>query len=227
MLLQYIFWDDWLIFIISGSNELLQQEFEYTLLKPGCHWWWISKMQSRREGTLEARYLIKFFFKLEKRPQKRTESFKLLFDHLVRIEHQFLCSIRDSKKAGSLWGMMRCVGEVRKSIHQSWLAKSLRLALLCCGFKESQDCVGRGQHFSNWLSNISTWTTHQSTTPSLSQTIWPRWASRHFITVPIVQILLSVTFDYSLSSEAVVMRHACKSNHIYPWCLNEIFFIDR
>ena len=27
---------------------------------------------------------------------------------------------------------------------------------------------------------------HQSTTPSLSQTIWPRWVSRQFLTVPIV-----------------------------------------
>ena len=48
---------------------------------------------------------------------------------------------------------------------------------------------------------------HQSTTPSLSQTIWPRWASTQFLTVPIVQSLLPVTFSYSLSSEAVIMRH--------------------
>ena len=41
---------------------------------------------------------------------------------------------------------------------------------------------------------------HQSTTPSLSQTIWPRWASRQFLTLPIVQTLLSMTFGYSLSS---------------------------
>ena len=41
---------------------------------------------------------------------------------------------------------------------------------------------------------------HQSTTPSLSQTIWPRWASGQFLTLPIVQTLLSVTFGYSLSS---------------------------
>ena len=33
MLLLYILWDDWPIFIISGSNEQLQQEFEYTLLQ--------------------------------------------------------------------------------------------------------------------------------------------------------------------------------------------------
>ena len=47
-------------------------------------------------------------------------------------------------------------------------------------------------------------------TPSLSQTIWPRWVSRQFLTLPRVQTLLSVTFAYSLSSrkilEAVVMR---------------------
>ena len=47
---------------------------------------------------------------------------------------------------------------------------------------------------------------HQSTTSSLSQTIWPRWASRQFLTVPIVQTLFPVTFGYSLSSESVVMR---------------------
>ena len=32
ILLLYILWNDWLIFKISGSNEQLQQEFEYTLL---------------------------------------------------------------------------------------------------------------------------------------------------------------------------------------------------
>ena len=40
---------------------------------------------------------------------------------------------------------------------------------------------------------------HQSTIPSLSQTIWPRWASRLFLTIPIVQNLVPVTFGYSLS----------------------------
>ena len=46
----------------SGLNEQLQQQLEYTLLKPDCHSWWISKMQSRREDTLEERYAIKVFF---------------------------------------------------------------------------------------------------------------------------------------------------------------------
>ena len=47
---------------------------------------------------------------------------------------------------------------------------------------------------------------HQSITAFLSQTIWPRWASRQFITLSIVHTLLPVTFSYSLSSEAVVMK---------------------
>ena len=43
---------------------------------------------------------------------------------------------------------------------------------------------------------------HQSTTPSLSHTIWPRCASKQFLTLPIVETLLPVTFAYSLSSQA-------------------------
>ena len=69
-----------------------------------------------------------------------------------------------------------------------------------------RDSVGRGQHTLNRVSGISTRTIHQSTTPSLSQTIWQRWASRQFLTLSIAQTLLPVTFGYSLSSEAVVMR---------------------
>ena len=75
MLLLYILWYDWPIFIISGSNEHLQQELEYTLLKPDCHNWWISKMQSGCEDTLEERYAIKFCCKLGK---NATETYGML-----------------------------------------------------------------------------------------------------------------------------------------------------
>ena len=126
-------------FMISGSNEQLQQQLKYTPPKPDCHRWWISKMQSGREDPLGERYAIKFCFKLRKMPQKRMECFRLLFNHLAWIKHQFVSGIRDSRKAGSLWGMMRCVGGVRKSIHQSWLAKGLGLGLLCWGFKGVQE----------------------------------------------------------------------------------------
>ena len=64
--------------------------------------------------------------------------------------------------------------------------------------------IGWGQHSLNRFRGISTRTMHQSTTPSLSQIIWPRWASWQFLNLSIDHIFLSVTFGYSLSSEAVV-----------------------
>ena len=67
------------------------------------------------------------------------ECLRLLFDHLAWNEHQFLSGIRDSRKAGGLWGTMRYVGGVRKSIHQSWLVKGLGFRLLCWGFKGVQE----------------------------------------------------------------------------------------
>ena len=83
----------------------------------------------------------KFVLNLEKMPQKRSKCFRLLLEYLAWIEHQFWSGIRDSRKAGSLWGMMRSVGGVRKSIHQSWLAKGLGLVLgfLYWGFKGVQE----------------------------------------------------------------------------------------
>ena len=66
MTLLSILWDDRPIFMILGSNELLQWQLEYIILKTDCHSWWISKMQSGREDTLKERYVIKFCFKLGK-----------------------------------------------------------------------------------------------------------------------------------------------------------------
>ena len=143
MLLLYIFWDNWPIFMISASKEQLQQQLEYTLLKADFQSWGISKMQSGCEDTLEEWYVIKFCFKLAKMPLKRMECFRLLFNPLAWIEHQFLSGIRDSRKAGCLWRMMRGVGGVRKSIDQSWLAKGLGLGLglLCWSFKRVQEVI--------------------------------------------------------------------------------------
>ena len=75
ILLLYILSDDSSIFMISRSNEQLQQELECPLLKPDCHSWWVSNMQSGREDTLEERYAIKFSFKLGK---NATETYGML-----------------------------------------------------------------------------------------------------------------------------------------------------
>ena len=134
-------------------------------------------------------------------PQKRVECFRLLFDHLVWIEHQFLSGIRYSGKAGSLWGIMRGVGGVRKSIHQSWLAKGL--GLICWGFKGVREEIPSQEacNSSNCVSGISTGTIHQFTTSSLSN-----MGIKTVPHPPYSPDLLPVTFGYSLSSEAVVMR---------------------
>ena len=109
------------------------------------------------------------------------ECFRLLLEHLAWSEHQFLSGIRQSRKAGSVWGMIRVVGGVWKSIHQNWLAKGLRL--LCWGFKGVQDEIP-------W---------REASTLQIGSVAFPAG-------LPIVQTLLPVTFAYSLSSQAVVMR---------------------
>ena len=153
-------------------------------------------MQSGREDTLEEEYAIN----LEKMPQKRMEWFRLLFKHLAWIEHQFLSAIRDSRKAQSLWGMMRGVGGERKSIDQSWLAKGLGLGLLCWGFKGVQEEIPR-EEVSTLQIGLVAFPPERYTSPQLHPlTIWPRWALGQFLILPIVQNLLPVTFGYSLSS---------------------------
>ena len=103
---------------------------------------WLSQLVNFKnaiwtEGHFRRKICNKMCFKLGKMPQKRMEGFKLLLEHLAGIEHQFLNGIRDSRKAGSLWGMMRGIGGVRKSIHLSWLAKGL--GLLCWDFEGVQE----------------------------------------------------------------------------------------
>ena len=71
------------------------------------------------------------------------ECFRLLLEHLAWIDHQFLSGIRDLRKAGSLWGMRRGVGGVKKSLNQSWLARRLGLGLLCWSFKGVQEEIPR------------------------------------------------------------------------------------
>ena len=140
------------------------------------------------------------------------EYFRLLSNHLAWIEHQFLSGIRDSRKAGSLWGMMRGVGGVRKSIHQIWLAKGLGLGVLCWGFKEVQEEIPSDEASTLQIGSVA-FPPGQCSSPQLHpchRLFWSRWASRQFLTFPIVQTLLPVTFAFSLSSrknlEAVIMR---------------------
>ena len=145
--------------MISASNEQLQQESEYTLLKPDCHSWWISKMQSGREDTLEERYAIKFCFKLGK---NTTETYGIL-----QTAFRPSCMSR-----ASLFEWYKRLKEGRESVRDDErFGRS----------KEVRTLEFIGQRSSNRFSGIFTRTMHSSTTPYLSQTIWSIWASRQFL----------------------------------------------
>ena len=160
------------------------------------------------------------------------ECFRLLLEHLAWIELQFLSGIRDSRKADSRKPVRddeRC-GRSKEVNTPELIGQRVRVTILRFWGSSGRDSVGRGQHSSNRVSGISTRTMHQSTTPSMSQTIWPRWASRHFPSLPIVETLLPVTFNYSLSSEAVVMRQLRRWKRLWRWSLTHTYkrtFIRR
>ena len=115
--------------MISGSHEQLQQQFEYTQLKPDCHSWWISKIQSGREDTLEERYAIKFCFKLRKNAR---ETYGML-------QNAFRPS---ALNRASVFEWRKRFKEGRESVRDDercGLAKRLGLGLLCWGFEGVQE----------------------------------------------------------------------------------------
>ena len=92
-------------------------------------------MQSGHEDTLEEWYAIKFCLKLGK---NATETYRML-----QIAFGPSCMNRASvfewhKRFKEGRESVRDDGRVRKSEHQSWLAKGLGLGLVCWGFKGAQ-----------------------------------------------------------------------------------------
>ena len=104
---------------------------------------------------------------------------------------------------------MRGVGGVRKSIHQSWLAKGLGvgLGLLYWGFKEVQEEIPSEEASSLQIGSVA-FPAGQYTSPQLHpcHRLFNQDGHEDFLTLLMVQTLLPVTFGYSLNSEAVVMR---------------------
>ena len=134
--LLYILWDDWPIFMSLGSNEQLHQE--YALLKPDCHCWWISKMQSGHE---EERYAIKFCFKIGK---NATETYGMLqtafrpscMNRASVLEwHKRFKEGRDSVRDNE-----RC-GRSKEVNTPELMGKIVRVGLLCWGFKGVQEDI--------------------------------------------------------------------------------------
>ena len=130
-------------------------------------------MQSAREDTLEERYAIKFCFKVGK---NATETYVM-----IQTAFRSFCMNRASvfewyKKftegRESMRDDERC-GRSTEVRTPELIGQRFRVRVTMLRFEGTsvRDSVGRGQHSSNRVSGISTWTIHQFTTPSLSQTI--------------------------------------------------------
>ena len=133
MLLLYILWDYRLIFMISGSKEELQQQLEYTLLKPDCHSWGISKIQP---DTLEERYAIKFCFKLGKNVTETNGMLQTAFrPPYMNRESVFEWHKRFKESRESVRDDERC-GRSKEDNTPELIR--LGLGLLCWGFKGVQ-----------------------------------------------------------------------------------------
>ena len=116
MLFLYILWDDWPIFMISASNEQLQQQLKYPLLKPDCYSWWISKLQSGCEDILEKRYALKFCFKLGKNAREMYGMLQTAFGaSCMNRASVFEWHKRFKEGRKSVREDERCGGGVRKS----------------------------------------------------------------------------------------------------------------
>ena len=146
------------------------------LTKAWLSQWWISKVQSRRKDTLEERYAIKFCFKLGK---NATETYGMLQTAFrpscinrasVLERHKRFKEGRGSVRDDERYGGSKEVN-IPELIGQR---VRVRVTVWRVLGSSGRDSLGRGQHSSNRVSGISTLTIHQSTTPSLSQTIWPR-----------------------------------------------------
>ena len=155
---------------------------EYTLLKPDCHSWWISKMQS---DILEKRFAIKFCLKLWK---NATETYGML-------QSAFRPSCMNR---ASVFEWHKRFKEGRESVgDDDWCGRSkevnrleligqrlgLGLGLLCWGFKGIQEEIPREEASALQIGSVA-FPPGQYTSPQLHPC--HRWASRQLLTLPIV-----------------------------------------
>ena len=148
-------------------------------------------MQSGREETLEEWYAIKFSFKHGKNDTETYGMLQTAFGaSCMGLASVFEWSKRFKENREYVRDDERC-GRSKEVNTPELIGQRVRFKATMLRFYgiSGRNSLGRGQHSSNWSKDISTRTMHQSTTPSSSRTIWPWWASRHFLALPIVQTL--------------------------------------
>ena len=154
-------------------------------------------MQSGREDTLEKLYAIKFCLKLGKNDTEACGMLQTAFGaSCMNRESVFEWHKRLREGRESVMYNERCERSKEVSTPEligQKVTVRVRVNILMFEGSSRRDSVIRGQHSSNLVGGISTRTMHQYTIPCLSQTFWPRWASRQFLSLLIVQTLLPVT----------------------------------
>ena len=188
--------------MISGSNKQLQEELKYTLLKSDCHRWWISKMQS---GRKEERYAIKLCFKLGKNDATETYGMLQTAFRPSCINRASIFEWHKRFKEGT--------ESVRDDERFEWSREVNRLQLIEGYYVEVlREFRKRFRRKRPALFKSALWHFHQDNTPVRNSILVTDDLTNMGIKTlpqpppPIVQTLLPVTFGYSLSSEAVVMR---------------------
>ena len=163
------------------------------------------EFQKCQSDALEERYVIKFCFKLGK--NDATETYRMLQTAFRPIcmnwASVFEWHKRFKEGRESVRYEERC-GRIRKSIHQSWLAKRLGLGLLCWGFKGVQEEIPLEVTNTLQIGSVA-FPPGQCTSAQLHPCHRILDQDGHQDSSS-VQTLLPVPFGYSLSSEAVVMR---------------------
>ena len=126
------------------------------------------------EDTLEERHAIKFCFKLGKNATETYGMLQTAFGppYMNRASvFEWHKRFKEGTESVSLWGRMRGVGGVRKSIHHSWLAKRLGLGLLCWGFKGVQEEIPREEASTLQIGSVA-FPPGQCTSPQLHPCHW-------------------------------------------------------
>ena len=118
----------------------------HTLLKPDCHRWWISKMQSGHEDTLEERYAIKFCFKLGKNATETYGMLQTAFGPRDSVPSGSMLAIPHSRRPDRAnpptnfwWSLFWQHWYDLHTLYSRWTDSQQEI--LCCGFKGVQEKI--------------------------------------------------------------------------------------
>ena len=182
---------------------------------------WLSQLVTFKNAiwTLEEQYAIRFCFKLGKNAMRW--KLDLLLWPRDRVPSGSMLALPDPRRADRAnpstnfwWSLFWHHWHDLHALGSHWTDS--QQGILCWGLRDFRKRFRRKRPA---LFKSGQWHFHQDNAPVhnsiLVQTIWPRWASRQFLSLPKVQTLLPVTFAYSLSSEAVFMRQLRRSKRLW------------